>query len=65
MMDALVVQGEEAQIEFEWRRQFLERQLWAEDNSDDVTEELIQHPLHHLFLGKAGSSDMDVRMLAT
>ncbi|KAF7354676.1 hypothetical protein MSAN_01381300 [Mycena sanguinolenta] len=61
MMDALVVQGEEAQVEFEWRRRFLERQLWA-DEEIDVQEDVIQHPLHHLFLSKAMPADMDVRM---
>ncbi|KAJ6473220.1 hypothetical protein C8R45DRAFT_1012655 [Mycena sanguinolenta] len=64
MMDALVVQGEEAQVEFEWRRRFLERQLWA-DEETDVQEDVIQHPLHHLFLSKAMPADMDVRMPAS
>ncbi|KAJ7016803.1 hypothetical protein C8F04DRAFT_495957 [Mycena alexandri] len=66
MMDALVVQGEEAQVEFEWRRRFLERQLWAADEEpSDVQEDVIQHPLHHLFLAKATPADMDVRMPAS
>ncbi|KAJ6544232.1 hypothetical protein B0H19DRAFT_297922 [Mycena capillaripes] len=67
MMEALVVQGEEAQVEFEWRRRFLERQLWAadEDPSGEEGEEVIQHPLHHLFLSKATPADMDVRMPAS
>ncbi|KAJ7646074.1 hypothetical protein DFH06DRAFT_1211069 [Mycena polygramma] len=63
MMEALVVQGEEAQVEFEWRRRFLERQLWAEDEDPgEGQEEVIQHPLHHLFLSKATPSDLDGRM---
>ncbi|KAJ7983041.1 hypothetical protein DFH06DRAFT_1172247 [Mycena polygramma] len=67
MMEALVVQGEEAQVEFEWRRRFLERQLWAADENpgDGQEEEVIQHPLHHLFLSKATSADMDARMPAS
>jgi uncharacterized protein YueI len=66
MMEALVVQGEEAQVEFEWRRRFLERQLWATDeDASDVQEDVIQHPLHHLFLSKAAPADMDVRMPAS
>ncbi|KAF7331033.1 hypothetical protein MVEN_02443600 [Mycena venus] len=65
MMEALAVQGEEAQVEFEWRRRFLERQLWAaDDESDGQEEDVIQHPLHHLFLSKATPADMDVRMPA-
>ncbi|KAJ7688985.1 hypothetical protein B0H17DRAFT_646330 [Mycena rosella] len=66
MMDALVVQAEEAQVEFEWRRRFLERQLWAPDGDGDgdEQEEVIQHPLHHLFLSKATSADMDLRIAA-
>ncbi|KAF7365637.1 hypothetical protein MVEN_00437300 [Mycena venus] len=69
MMEALVVQGEEAQVEFEWRRRFLERQLlWAaadEENDGLGQEDVIQHPLHHLFLSKATPADMDVRMPAS
>ncbi|KAJ7367557.1 hypothetical protein DFH08DRAFT_795710 [Mycena albidolilacea] len=67
MMEALVVQGEEAQVEFEWRRRFLERQLWTADEESEVQDdEVIQHPLHHLFLSKAMPlpADMDVRMPA-
>ncbi|KAK7053789.1 hypothetical protein R3P38DRAFT_2852159 [Favolaschia claudopus] len=65
MMEALAVQGEEAQVEFEWRRRFLERQLWTEqeqgiEGQDD--DELIQHPLHHLLPSKALPADMDVRI---
>ncbi|KAF8173804.1 hypothetical protein K438DRAFT_1850053 [Mycena galopus ATCC 62051] len=65
MMEALIVQGEEAQVEFEWRRRFLERQLWAADEEIEVQEDVIQHPLHHLFLSKVMPADMDVRMPAS
>lgn len=61
MREALVTQGDEAQVEFEWRRRYLERQLWVEDGGND-TEEVIQHPLHHLFLSKATPADMDMRI---
>ncbi|KAJ7083116.1 hypothetical protein B0H15DRAFT_851381 [Mycena belliarum] len=67
MRDALVVQGEEAQVEFEWRRRFLERQLWAEEEPGDggEDEDLSQHPLHHLFLSKSTAADMDLRVPIT
>ncbi|KAJ7618457.1 hypothetical protein FB45DRAFT_167946 [Roridomyces roridus] len=68
MLDALAVQGEEGEVEFEWRRRVLEQERWSgEDDGGDEEEEkeVIQHPLHHLFLGKAGThgADFDMRIL--